>query len=216
MSEKKSDDKEAEALEIKCEPDLEIKCEPDLEIECEPDLVFVQPEFSTEVGSQALAEDEQDCQIELRQDPIKKEIESELEKLQRKQSLEDYSVKHEASIDMPVYMCNQCDYESIFLDTLKRHIGFKHGSDKHVCSYCGAALMSKHSLQGHIEAKHMGIRYACDQCSYSATAASSLKRHKKVQHQGFRYPCHLCNYQATVQSHLRRHKISKHFNELYT
>ena len=69
------------------------------------------------------------------------------EKLQRKQSLEDYSVKHEASIDMPVYMCNQCDYESIFLDTLKRHIGFKHGSDKHVCSYCGAALMSKHSLQ---------------------------------------------------------------------
>ena len=49
MSEKKSDDKEAEALEIKCEPDLEIKCEPDLEIECEPDLVFVQPEFSTEV-----------------------------------------------------------------------------------------------------------------------------------------------------------------------
>ena len=59
---------------------------------------------------------------------------------------------------MVMYLCDQCDFQSV----------------------------SKRYLIQHKKSVHEGVKFPCDQCEYKATEKGNLLRHLKSKHEGIK------------------------------
>ncbi|XP_064475977.1 zinc finger protein 14-like [Ornithodoros turicata] len=79
------------------------------------------------------------------------------------------------------YQCSQCDFTTMYVETLYRHESIHAGTNKERCEAC-FKFFSKESLLRHYY-RHTGEkRYACSQCSSGFLITSDLKSHIRRVH----------------------------------
>ena len=63
-----------------------------------------------------------------------------------------------------------------------------------ICDQCDFQSMDLTSLTKHIKYKHQGVLFSCDQCDYKTRYKGTLESHTKSKHQN-KY-CDYCEYQT--------------------
>jgi len=133
------------------------------------------------------------------------------------------------------FSCDQCEYEAVRRDDIKRHKDSVHLGLKYKCNECTIEYCSEYQVKAHINSVHNGILYDCNLCEKKFTQPGNLNIHKKKVHEGKKYKCKecdksvtglvyhvqkehrnniyecdLCKYKAKVFQNLRLHKKRKH------
>ena len=91
-----------------------------------------------------------------------------------KQLMEDHIIK------VHPCQCNQCDFESGYIDELKVHIIEEH--DGNYCEPCSYQAPTEKELLNHNTRIHDGIPYPCEKCGYCAPSQISLLAHIETNH----------------------------------
>ena len=107
--------------------------------------------------------------------------------------------------------CEQCDYNSVRPDDVKRHFEHKHIGREYICEVCSKICKWKSELDQHLKI-HQGLEFCCYICDFRTVYRSGLSRHKKSVHEGVKYPCDHCNQYYTQISSLKIHQKLKHAN----
>merc|ERR1712062_389453 len=126
------------------------------------------------------------------------------------------AAKHQ--IDVERFYCDQCDFSSLYKNSIRQHCNWVHAEVKpvvpkttHFCEYCEYSSKSKQCLQMHIDKTHLGITFQCEVCSYTCSSEKRLEIHRKGKHGGG-WACQQCSYRATQQSSLKAHVLARHEN----
>nr|XP_029733249.1 zinc finger protein 569-like [Aedes albopictus] len=83
------------------------------------------------------------------------------------------------------HQCDQCDYVSDNLLSLKAHKRRRHGTEKkeHRCEFCGKAFALALSLKEHVASAHTGEPlYKCQYCENEFFCNSAMYAHRKKDH----------------------------------
>ena len=116
----------------------------------------------------------------------------------------------EGMMEIKLYSCNRCDYQSRTTRLLKKHIKSIHLGIRYPCDQCEYKAKLPGHLKTHKQVQHDEIRYYCDQCKFQAVDKSYLKAHMKSEHEGVRHSCNECDYQAMTKGVLNKHQQRKH------
>ncbi|XP_023312166.1 zinc finger protein 11-like [Anoplophora glabripennis] len=140
----------------------------------------------------------------------------------------------EASLQLPVYKCASCNYESKNRKLFIRH-GLVHKDPSQVkmyrCDDCNyetkySSVITQYQLThkdpSQVKIKHQLIHkdpshvqmYTCSNCDYETKYKSCIKRHQLKQEnpsQVQMYRCNDCDYKAKYRSNIKRHQ-QKHEN----
>ena len=112
------------------------------------------------------------------------------------------------------HRCTQCDYASVELSKLQRHMRSHTGEKPYQCPNCTYAAADRFKLKRHFRI-HTGEKpYECDICHSRFTQSNSLKEHKLIH--GSNKPmqqCNLCSYTSPssrlMQMHMLTHNDEK-------
>ena len=78
------------------------------------------------------------------------------------------------------FRCTECDYSSVELSKLKRHMRCHTGERPYQCPHCTYAASDTFKLKRHLRI-HSGERpYECDVCNAKFTQSNSLKAHRLI------------------------------------
>ena len=105
------------------------------------------------------------------------------------------------------YQCQECDSCFGTSGELLRHVRYRHTHEKrHRCTRCDYASVEMSKLYRHIRT-HTGEKpYPCPHCTYAATDNFKLKRHLR-SHTGEKpYECDVCHNRFTQSNSLKTHK----------
>ena len=108
--------------------------------------------------------------------------------------------------------CSECN-KSMKKENMGRHMKNIHSGkqDQFQCKLCTFKTIYSESLRGHIKYKHQGVRYDCNICEYKATTKGSLADHIKSMHLNERQQqCNICDYKTTTKSKLTKHVKNVH------
>jgi KRAB domain-containing zinc finger protein len=83
------------------------------------------------------------------------------------------------------YVCNKCDFTSIFKRDLQRHIILNHQQKSCICSLCNYTASTYEKLFLHIKEQHNSIKYQCPYCSYNTKWRTNLHKHVRKIHKNF-------------------------------
>ena len=109
------------------------------------------------------------------------------------------------------HKCPECDYSSVELSKLKRHIRCHTGERPYQCSHCTYASPDTFKLKRHMRI-HTGEKpYKCDICHARFTQSNSLKAHRMI-HTGDKpvFQCELCPTTCGRKTDLRLHVQKLH------
>ena len=112
------------------------------------------------------------------------------------------------------HKCSECDYQSLELSKLKRHLRCHTGEKPYQCSHCTYASSDTFKLKRHIRI-HTGEKpYQCDICHARFTQSNSLKAHRLI-HTGDKpvFQCELCPTTCGRKVDLRLHVQKLHTSE---
>ena len=115
-----------------------------------------------------------------------------------------------------IHACEQCNYKSATLGSLKIHIEQVHINKKYKCSQCIKEYRQSSGLREHIKTAHEGKRFKCDQCSYESISRCNLKTHKLSKHEGVRFKCSLCSDYLSSKDRLADHTQKVHLVGKYS
>lgn len=113
------------------------------------------------------------------------------------------------------HKCTECDYASVELSKLKRHIRCHTGERPFQCPHCTYASPDTFKLKRHLRT-HTGEKpYQCDICQSKFTQSNSLKQHKLIHSVGDKpvFQCHLCPTTCGRKTDLRIHIQKLHTSD---
>ena len=113
------------------------------------------------------------------------------------------------------HKCSECDYQSLELSKLKRHLRCHTGEKPYQCSHCTYASSDMFKLKRHVRI-HTGEKpYQCDICHARFTQSNSLKVHRLI-HTGDKpvFQCELCPTSCGRKTDLRLHVQKLHTSGL--
>ena len=109
------------------------------------------------------------------------------------------------------FRCTECDYSSVELSKLKRHMRCHTGERPYQCPHCTYASPDTFKLKRHLRI-HTGEKpYECDICHARFTQSNSLKAHRLI-HTGDKpvFQCELCPTTCGRKTDLRLHVQKLH------
>ncbi|XP_047478291.1 protein tramtrack, beta isoform-like isoform X11 [Penaeus chinensis] len=81
-----------------------------------------------------------------------------------------------------IHKCPYCQYSSLVLNNLKRHMSIHTGEKPFACPHCSYSCTRKGNLETHIRT-HTGEKpYSCQHCPYRSSRMFSLKSHMSTHH----------------------------------
>ena len=110
------------------------------------------------------------------------------------------------------FSCDQCEYEAVRRNDIKRHKESVHLGLKYKCNECTIEYCSEYQVKAHINSVHNGILYECNLCEKKFTQPGNLNVHKTRVHKGKRYKCKECDKSVTGQVY---HVHKEHRNDIY-
>jgi transcriptional repressor CTCF len=114
------------------------------------------------------------------------------------------------------HKCPECDYASVELSKLKRHIRCHTGERPYQCPHCTYASPDTFKLKRHLRI-HTGEKpYQCDICNARFTQSNSLKAHKLIHSVGEKpvFQCELCPTTCGRKTDLRIHIQKLHTSDV--
>uniref|UniRef100_W8BM03 Transcriptional repressor CTCF n=1 Tax=Ceratitis capitata TaxID=7213 RepID=W8BM03_CERCA len=104
--------------------------------------------------------------------------------------------------------CLSCDSRFTTQGDLSRHVMYKHTHTKrHKCTECDYATVEMSKLRRHMRA-HTGERpYQCPHCTYASPDSFKLKRHLRTHTGEKPYECDICQSRFTQSNSLKSHKL---------
>lgn len=99
-------------------------------------------------------------------------------------------------------------HDVIVLGELVRHVRYRHTHEKpHKCHECDYASVELSKLKRHIRC-HTGERpYQCPHCTYASPDTFKLKRHLRIHTGEKPYECDICQARFTQSNSLKAHKL---------
>ncbi|KAJ4438811.1 hypothetical protein ANN_14763, partial [Periplaneta americana] len=113
------------------------------------------------------------------------------------------------------HKCTECDYASVELSKLKRHMRCHTGERPYQCPHCTYASPDTFKLKRHLRI-HTGEKpYECDICHARFTQSNSLKAHKLIHSAGDKpvFQCELCPTTCGRKTDLRIHVQKLHTSD---
>ncbi|XP_072930939.1 uncharacterized protein [Epargyreus clarus] len=113
------------------------------------------------------------------------------------------------------HKCSECDYASVELSKLRRHVRCHTGERPYQCQHCTYASPDTFKLKRHLRT-HTGEKpYKCDHCNMCFTQSNSLKAHKLIHNVAEKpvYSCELCPAKCGRKTDLRIHVQKLHTSE---
>uniref|UniRef100_A0A034VEX1 Transcriptional repressor CTCF n=1 Tax=Bactrocera dorsalis TaxID=27457 RepID=A0A034VEX1_BACDO len=106
------------------------------------------------------------------------------------------------------HACLSCESRFTTTGDLARHVRYKHTHEKrHKCTECDYATVEMSKLQRHMRA-HTGERpYQCPHCTYASPDSFKLKRHLRTHTGEKPYECDICKSRFTQSNSLKSHKL---------
>ncbi|XP_036215031.2 transcriptional repressor CTCF isoform X2 [Bactrocera oleae] len=106
------------------------------------------------------------------------------------------------------HACLSCESRFTTPGDLARHVRYKHTHEKrHKCTECDYATVEMSKLQRHMRA-HTGERpYQCPHCTYASPDSFKLKRHLRTHTGEKPYECDICKSRFTQSNSLKSHKL---------
>ena len=114
------------------------------------------------------------------------------------------------------FQCNECQIEYSSDDQIKAHINSVHNGEFYECDQCNKKFEQPRTLHLHVKFSHEGRKTKCNECDKTFSSTSGLSYHVRKDHKGFRYPCDQCKYQAKTRSYLKIHQQAKHEDVKYS
>ncbi|XP_053954620.1 transcriptional repressor CTCF [Anastrepha ludens] len=104
--------------------------------------------------------------------------------------------------------CLSCESRFTTAGDLARHVRYKHTHEKrHKCTECDYATVEMSKLRRHMRA-HTGERpYQCPHCTYASPDSFKLKRHLRIHTGEKPYECDICQSRFTQSNSLKSHKL---------
>lgn len=119
-----------------------------------------------------------------------------------------YRYKH--TFEKP-HKCTECDYASVELSKLKRHMRSHTGERPYVCSYCNYASPDTYKLKRHMRI-HTGEKpYECDVCHAKFTQSNSLKGLYYFVHKIIVFEVRLLGFKSVLKLSMNY----THLNQVY-
>ena len=100
--------------------------------------------------------------------------------------------------------CEKCDYETLFKDSFRKHILYKHGEREIMCDQCHKKYFTKSHLKEHIEGAH-GKGEQCSLCDFKTTRKRNIEKHIAMAHFPKSLLCSECSYTTSDQTMLKTH-----------
>ena len=110
--------------------------------------------------------------------------------------------------------CQHCGSSLRTSSELLRHVRYRHTHEKrHQCTQCDYASVELSKLQRHMRS-HTGEKpYQCSLCTYAAADNFKLKRHFRTHTGEKPYECDICHSRFTQSNSLKEHKLSHNVNK---
>ena len=90
--------------------------------------------------------------------------------------------------------CNQCDFESAWAGTLKRHLKIHSGERSFKCNQCDFAIVHTADLRRHLKIHSGEKSFKCNQCEFASVRAGNLRRHLKAHSGEKSFKCNQCDF----------------------
>ena len=103
--------------------------------------------------------DREIVELSITKEPEEKDKTVDLREVKRKRNEEHEKCK------LKILSCEECEYKTNRLDSLKQHVESKHEGVHYSCSQCDYKATRKFSLKRHIESIHEGVCCSCSQCT---------------------------------------------------
>ncbi|XP_045458607.1 transcriptional repressor CTCF-like [Melitaea cinxia] len=113
------------------------------------------------------------------------------------------------------HKCTECDYASVELSKLRRHVRCHTGERPYQCPHCTYASQDTFKLKRHLRT-HTGEKpYKCDHCNMCFTQSNSLKAHKLIHNVSEKpvFACELCPAKCGRKTDLRIHVQKLHTSD---
>ena len=129
--------------------------------------------------------------------------------------------KHQYSVhgvdNLPKHKCTipGCEFETIHMNVLKRHIIANHETKPEKCSLCSKVLKNSITLKLHMNKMHSDNKkvYKCPACPKEFFKLVSQKEHTEVEHaegEKVKHQCDSSSYWSYRKSALYRHNRNVH------
>ena len=76
--------------------------------------------------------------------------------------------------------CNQCDFASSWVSSLRTHLKTHSGEKSTKCNQCDYESSRADNLRAHLKTHSGEKTNKCNQCDYASTSAGDLRRHLKI------------------------------------
>ena len=109
------------------------------------------------------------------------------------------------------FRCTECDYSSVEMAKMKRHMRCHTGERPYQCPHCTYASPDTFKLKRHLRS-HTGEKpFECDNCYKGFSLSNSLKAHRLI-HSGDKpvFQCELCPTTCGRETDLRQHVMKLH------
>lgn len=117
-----------------------------------------------------------------------------------------------------VQTCSQCDFASLWPNSLQRHVREVHGAPRarnHLCELCGLSFQDLSSLSYHARVHDDKREFACISCDKRFVLRGHLSVHMAVVHKnaGKLFECTECDQKYPFLYMLKSHQKIVHRNE---
>ena len=112
------------------------------------------------------------------------------------------------------FMCEQCEFKSIYWAALKNHMRIHDKQSWFQCESCSYQTPAKGNLKAHNLTKHEKIRQLCPTCKFIGYNKQHLKLHTDAVHLDTApiLICDHCDYSNVENGEVEKHKFVFHFN----
>jgi len=119
--------------------------------------------------------------------------------------------------DNKTLQCSQCDYQTVFPQSLKIHEK-RHSPQCHqsnLCSFCGKTFLSGNILKNHLAKEHLDIKIQCKNCSKTFHSTKNLKLHMVCHQPGYNDRNYSCDVKDCGKTFLRRSMLRRHIRVVH-
>ena len=120
----------------------------------------------------------------------------------------------ETSFGIRSSKCNQCNYTSDNLSSLKRHQKTHTGEKRYKCDQCDYSSYQGGQLRRHQKTHNGEKRYTCNYCEYASYEAGNVKKHLIIHRRERPNECNVCNRKFANAERLKKPPVSTQWSEI--